>query len=243
MQPPTLTLVVNPTAGRGRAARALPGVVQELLTGVPSARVQVVRATSYEEARIRCIAAVEGARSTVVDGRRDCLVVMGGDGMMHLGLNAAATSGVPLGLVPAGDDLVAQRRTEAPRATSQTLPHREAPLVQGRSFDDRPGTCVRLVGEQRDGPCEGVHAQLAVLVGRPDLAGARLMLLDQVELAALDTAARQERAQALDADDAARAEADDDERGCTRGGWRTHLKFLSVSVGGLVPVSECVRPD
>lgn len=102
MQPPTLTLVVNPTAGRGRAARVLPGVVQELLTGVPSARVQVVRATSYEEARIRCIAAVEGARSTVVDGRRDCLVVMGGDGMMHLGLNAAAGSGVPLGLVPAG---------------------------------------------------------------------------------------------------------------------------------------------
>jgi diacylglycerol kinase (ATP) len=102
MQPPTLTLVVNPTAGRGRAARVLPGVVQELLTGVPSARVQVVRATSYEEARIRCIAAVEGARSTVVEGRRDCLVVMGGDGMMHLGLNAAAGSGVPLGLVPAG---------------------------------------------------------------------------------------------------------------------------------------------
>lgn len=102
MQPPTLTLVVNPTAGRGRAARVLPGVVQELLTGVPSARVQVVRATSYEEARIRCIAAVEGAREGVVDGRRDCLVVMGGDGMMHLGLNAAAGSGVPLGLVPAG---------------------------------------------------------------------------------------------------------------------------------------------
>lgn len=102
MQPPTLTLVVNPTAGRGRAARILPGVVQELLTGVPSARVQVVRASSYEEAKLRCIAAVEGARSTVVDGRRDALVVMGGDGMMHLGLNAAAESGVPLGLVPAG---------------------------------------------------------------------------------------------------------------------------------------------
>lgn len=102
MQPPTVTLVVNPTAGKGRAARTLPAVVQELLTGVPSARVQVVRATSYEEARIRCIAAVEGARETHVDGRRDCLVVMGGDGMMHLGLNAAAGSGVPLGLVPAG---------------------------------------------------------------------------------------------------------------------------------------------
>ncbi len=102
MQPPTLTLVVNPTAGRGKAVRVLPSVVQELLKGAPSARLDVVRATSYEEARIRCIAAVEAARTTPVDGRHDCLVVMGGDGMMHLGLNAAAGSGVPLGVIPAG---------------------------------------------------------------------------------------------------------------------------------------------
>ena len=102
MQTPTLTLVVNPTAGRGRAVRVLPNVVQELLKGAPSARLQVVRATSYDEALMRCIAAVEWARSTVVDGRRDCLIVMGGDGMMHLGLNAAAGSGVPLGVIPAG---------------------------------------------------------------------------------------------------------------------------------------------
>ena len=102
MQPPTLTLVVNPTAGRGKAVRVHPSVVQELLKGAPSARLNVVRATSYEEARIRCIAAVEAARTTPVDGRHDCLVVMGGDGMMHLGLNAAAGSGVPLGVIPAG---------------------------------------------------------------------------------------------------------------------------------------------
>ncbi|HSN11087.1 MAG TPA: YegS/Rv2252/BmrU family lipid kinase, partial [Propionibacteriaceae bacterium] len=102
MHAPTLTLVVNPTAGRGKAVRVLPSVVQELLKGAPSARLDVVRATSYDEARVRCIAAVEAARATPVDGRHDCLVVMGGDGMMHLGLNAAAGSGVPLGLIPAG---------------------------------------------------------------------------------------------------------------------------------------------
>lgn len=102
MSAPTLTLVVNPTAGRGRAVRILPRVVQELLNGVPHGRVQVVRATSYDEARLRCIAAVEGARDVPVEGRRDCLVVMGGDGMMHLGLNAAAGTGVPVGLIPAG---------------------------------------------------------------------------------------------------------------------------------------------
>lgn len=102
MLSPTLTLVVNPTAGRGRALRVLPRVVQELLNGVPNARLQVVRATSYEEARMRCIAAVEAARTFPIDGRRDSLIVMGGDGMMHLGLNAAARSDVPLGLIPSG---------------------------------------------------------------------------------------------------------------------------------------------
>lgn len=102
MLSPTLTLVVNPTAGRGRALTVLPDVVQALLQGVPTARLQVVRATSYDEARIRCIAAVEAARPTPIDGRHDCLIVMGGDGMMHLGLNAAAGSGVPLGVIPAG---------------------------------------------------------------------------------------------------------------------------------------------
>ena len=32
----------------------------------------------------------------------DALVVVGGDGMVHLGVNAAAGTGVPLGIVPAG---------------------------------------------------------------------------------------------------------------------------------------------
>uniref|UniRef100_UPI0013004319 diacylglycerol/lipid kinase family protein n=1 Tax=Desertihabitans aurantiacus TaxID=2282477 RepID=UPI0013004319 len=42
------------------------------------------------------------------DRRPDCLVVMGGDGMMHLGLNACAGTDVALGMVPAGtgNDLV-----------------------------------------------------------------------------------------------------------------------------------------
>ncbi len=99
---PTATVVVNPTAGRGKAGRVLPTVLRELLKGMPGVSLRVHQATSYEEARLRCVDAVESARPGAHGGRRDCLIVMGGDGMMALGLNAAGGSEVPLGLVPAG---------------------------------------------------------------------------------------------------------------------------------------------
>ncbi len=99
---PTLTLVVNPSAGRGRARKLLPKVTSALLTGLPGANLRVVQSTSFADARLRCIAAVEGARPHVEGHRRDALLVMGGDGMMNLGLNAAAGTDVPLGLIPAG---------------------------------------------------------------------------------------------------------------------------------------------
>jgi diacylglycerol kinase (ATP) len=95
------TLVVNPTAGRGKAGRLLPQVMSELFKGLPEGTLQVVQARTFDEARQACAAAVAAARDRT-DERHDSLVVMGGDGMMHLGLNAAADSGVPLGLIPAG---------------------------------------------------------------------------------------------------------------------------------------------
>jgi diacylglycerol kinase (ATP) len=95
------TLVVNPTAGRGKAGRILPLVMNELVKGLPEGTLQVVSARSYEEAEEACQSAVAQAREREGE-RRDSLVVMGGDGMMHLGLNSAAASGVPLGLIPAG---------------------------------------------------------------------------------------------------------------------------------------------
>ncbi len=99
---PTATVVVNPTAGRGRAGRVLPTVLRELLKGMPGVSLRVHQATSYAEARLSCIDAVESARPGMYGGRRDSLIVMGGDGMMHLGLNAAGGTQVPVGLVPAG---------------------------------------------------------------------------------------------------------------------------------------------
>lgn len=94
----TMTLVVNPTAGRGRALRVLPKVMGEFVKGLPEGSLRVLQATSFEDAQRLCHDTVAAARP----GRRDSLVVMGGDGMMHLGLNACAGSDVPLGMIPAG---------------------------------------------------------------------------------------------------------------------------------------------
>ncbi|MDO5683646.1 MAG: YegS/Rv2252/BmrU family lipid kinase, partial [Propionibacteriaceae bacterium] len=98
----TLTLVVNPRAGRGRAAKLLPQVCRELLKGMPGATLRVHQTADFAEARQRCIAAAENARPAHGDVPADALLVMGGDGMMTLGVNACADTDVPLGLIPAG---------------------------------------------------------------------------------------------------------------------------------------------
>lgn len=93
---PTLTLLVNPAAGRGRARRRLPDVVERLGHALPDADV-AVRLTD-DAADAAALAADAVARA----GEGDALVVLGGDGMASVGLNAAAGSGVPLGILPAG---------------------------------------------------------------------------------------------------------------------------------------------
>lgn len=98
----TVTLVVNPNAGRGRAAKLLPQVCRELLRGMPGATLRVHQTSSFAEARQRCITAVETARPAHDGVPADALLVMGGDGMMTLGVNACADTEVPLGLIPAG---------------------------------------------------------------------------------------------------------------------------------------------
>ncbi len=122
---PTLTLVVNPSAGRGRARRLLPRVATSLLTGIPGAQLRVFQTSSYEEARLRCISAVAHARPQIEGHRPDALVVMGGDGMMHLGVNAAAETDIPVGLIPAGsgNDLCRGLGvpTDAPSAASVVI--------------------------------------------------------------------------------------------------------------------------
>jgi diacylglycerol kinase (ATP) len=93
-----VALVVNPTAGKGRASRHLPAVSGILRDAGHT--VEVMLSRDVEEAR--------SMAREAVGGDIDVLAVMGGDGMMHLGLNTVAAeqragrTRTALGLVPAG---------------------------------------------------------------------------------------------------------------------------------------------
>lgn len=99
---PALSVVVNPSAGRGRARRLLPKILAGLAQGLPQATIQLHQAESASQAEQLCRAAVAKARPAADGQLADSLIVVGGDGMMHLGLNACAETGVPLGLIAAG---------------------------------------------------------------------------------------------------------------------------------------------
>jgi diacylglycerol kinase (ATP) len=99
-----IALLTNPAAGKGRAGRvrdqALP-----LLHGA-GWRVRSIAGRDADEAS-------DLARKTVADGV-DALVVCGGDGLVHLALQAVARSGVPLGILPAGTGNDAARSVGIP---------------------------------------------------------------------------------------------------------------------------------
>jgi diacylglycerol kinase (ATP) len=86
-------VVVNPTAGKGRGASALPEITDALAL---AAHQQVnLSANNYADA-------LANAKRAISSGKIDALLVAGGDGMAHLGVNACAESDVPLGLIPRG---------------------------------------------------------------------------------------------------------------------------------------------
>ncbi len=93
-------LVVNPTAGRGRgrAAGALTGDALRAAGHV----VVDLSAPSLPLAQESAEAAVRGGGGATPGPAVEALVVVGGDGMVHLGVNATAGTGVPLGIVAVG---------------------------------------------------------------------------------------------------------------------------------------------
>ena len=104
-RPRSVALLANPTAVRGRGGRARTVVAGHLR----AAGVQVEDLWSRDPDE-----AVELARRAVKDGV-DALVVCGGDGSFHLGLQAVAGTQTPIGLIPCGTGNDVARYLDVPR--------------------------------------------------------------------------------------------------------------------------------
>ncbi|OCI30338.1 diacylglycerol/lipid kinase family protein [Oerskovia enterophila] len=96
-RPARLGVVVNPTADRGRGR------------GDGARTIELLRQAGHDVLDLsapNAPLALGNARDAVAGrgtgGPLDALVVVGGDGMVHLGVNAVAGTGVPLGIVAAG---------------------------------------------------------------------------------------------------------------------------------------------
>lgn len=88
-----ILLLANPTSGRGKGARHLDAALPVL---AQSAQVQVVVADTAQ-------AAASQLREQLAQARPGTqLVALGGDGTVHLALQAALAHAVPLGIIPAG---------------------------------------------------------------------------------------------------------------------------------------------
>ena len=88
-----LGLVINPSSGKGKG-RALG---QQVVAELQRAGVQYVDLSASDFAT-----ASASARRAVESQEISGLLVVGGDGMAHLGVNACAQSTVPLGIIAAG---------------------------------------------------------------------------------------------------------------------------------------------
>ncbi|HHU08798.1 MAG TPA: YegS/Rv2252/BmrU family lipid kinase [Intrasporangiaceae bacterium] len=86
-------LVINPTAGARSAGRIGSRVAAELR----ARQIPFIDLTGADAAQ-----AVRQIREAVTAGSIDCLVAVGGDGMVNLAVNALAESQIPLLIVPAG---------------------------------------------------------------------------------------------------------------------------------------------
>jgi diacylglycerol kinase (ATP) len=132
---PDVSLLVNPTAGKGRAAKVVADVAGRLRDGGLNVSILIGRDADD---------ALALARRAVEDGT-DAVVALGGDGMVNLALSAVAGTATPLGIVPAGtgNDLAAT--LELPGKDPVAAAGIVADTLRGRG--PRPIDAVR-VGER-----------------------------------------------------------------------------------------------
>src|SRR2546421_92402 len=157
-----VAVLVNPTAGRGRHRGLLPAVLQALAAS--GRAVEVVAADTGTAAPTACRAAL--------DAGAGALVAVGGDGTVHLALQAVARTDVPFGIVPAGtgNDIAAHlglpgTPVAAAEAGAQALRTRARPAgAPGRGPDRR---AARRGGRRRVQPGRPAPDPAPGASGRP----------------------------------------------------------------------------
>lgn len=125
-----VAFLTNPAAGKGRSREAHEVAVRRLRDSGLVVRDLVGEGPEETE---------ELARRAVADGV-DGLVVCGGDGMFHLGVQAVAGTGVPIGLVPTGTGNDVARYFDLPRrdpraAADRIIAHRTRTIDLARAGD------------------------------------------------------------------------------------------------------------
>jgi diacylglycerol kinase (ATP) len=118
-----VAVLANPVAGRGRHG----GVAGELVERLAAAGLtpRLLAAPDRDAALAASLRAVES--------RPAALVAVGGDGTVHLALQAVAGSGVPLGVVPIGTGNDFAGATGLPTAPHQAVEALVAALTAGRT--------------------------------------------------------------------------------------------------------------
>lgn len=132
-----LGLIVNPTSGKNTGAR----IGTEALTLLRAAGAEIVDLSAVD-AR----GAVEKGRAAIASGAVDALVVAGGDGMVHLGANLCAGTGVPLGVVAAGTGNDIARELGLPVRDARKAVER---ILAGRTRTVDAARHVLPAGEER----------------------------------------------------------------------------------------------
>ena len=112
-----IALLSNPSSGRGRHSAA--DEVARRVLREAGHEVLHVRGSSYEQARHAGKTLLEDGSSHGVEA----LVVVGGDGMVHLGVDIVATTGVPLGIVATGTGNDIARHFDLPSRDAAASAH------------------------------------------------------------------------------------------------------------------------
>ena len=104
-----IALLTNPHAGKGRGTRT---------AAIALPRLREAGITVHSLVGRDADEALDLARASVADGV-DSLVVVGGDGMVHLAVQALVGSGTSLGIIPAGTGNDVARYVDIPRSDPQ----------------------------------------------------------------------------------------------------------------------------